>query len=176
MDGNALYEAIAVVFIAQLNNITLSMAEVITVSLIATIASLGLNSVPAGLVSILVILSTVGLPANDVSLIITVDWLLDRVRTAVNVLGDAYATDAVAHFLQKRLEDSDKENPFHEELHQEVVMLQSAAGSRRPSVSASYHSSFNPSIRDPSDPLTWREEALLDKLYADVPLNKVETV
>ena len=76
MDGNALYEAVAVIFIAQLNNITLSIAEVITVSFIATIASLGLNSVPAGLVSILVILNTVGLPASDVSLIITVDWLL----------------------------------------------------------------------------------------------------
>lgn len=48
------YEAVAVIFIAQLNNVTLTTAEVITISFIATIASLGLNSVPAGLVSILV--------------------------------------------------------------------------------------------------------------------------
>lgn len=123
MDGNALYEAVAVIFIAQLNNITLSIAEVITISFIATIASLGLNSVPAGLVSILVILNTVGLPAKDVSLIITVDWLLDRVRTSVNVLGDAFATDMISCYMQKKLEDADKDNEFHHEIHDEICKL-----------------------------------------------------
>lgn len=66
----------AVIFIAQLNNVTLTMTEVVTISFIATIASLGLNSVPAGLVSILGVLSVVGLPTKDVSLIITADWLM----------------------------------------------------------------------------------------------------
>ncbi|VDM62765.1 unnamed protein product [Angiostrongylus costaricensis] len=75
-DGNALYEAVAVIFIAQLNSVDLSLAEVITVSVTATVASIGLGSVPAGLVSILLILNTVGLPIKDVSLLLTVDWLL----------------------------------------------------------------------------------------------------
>lgn len=76
MDGNALYEAVAVIFIAQLNNVQLSLAEVLTVSITATVASIGLGSVPAGLVSILLILNTVGLPIRDVSMLFTVDWLL----------------------------------------------------------------------------------------------------
>ena len=76
LDGNALYEAVAVIFIAQLNNVTLSFTEIVTISFISTIASMGLNSVPAGLVTILVVLNTLGLPVTDVSLIITVDWLL----------------------------------------------------------------------------------------------------
>uniref|UniRef100_A0A915N2E0 Amino acid transporter n=1 Tax=Meloidogyne javanica TaxID=6303 RepID=A0A915N2E0_MELJA len=95
LDGNALYEAVAVIFIAQLNNVTLTLTEVITVSFIATIASLGLNSVPAGLVSIFVILSTVGLPVKDIPLVITADWLLDRIRTSINVLGDAFVASTV---------------------------------------------------------------------------------
>ena len=123
MDGNALYEAVAVIFIAQLNNITLSLTEVITISFIATIASLGLNSVPAGLVSILVILNTVGLPAKDVSLIITVDWLLDRIRTAVNVLGDAFATDTVSCYMQRKLEEGDEVNSFHQEVQDEISKI-----------------------------------------------------
>ncbi|VDO65810.1 unnamed protein product [Heligmosomoides polygyrus] len=100
MDGNALYEAVAVIFIAQLNNVDLSFAEVLTVSVTATVASIGLGSVPAGLVSILLILHTVGLPIKDVSLLLTVDWLLDRVRTSINVLGDGFAAGVVSHILQ----------------------------------------------------------------------------
>uniref|UniRef100_A0A0M3I9M6 Amino acid transporter n=1 Tax=Ascaris lumbricoides TaxID=6252 RepID=A0A0M3I9M6_ASCLU len=120
MDGNALYEAVAVIFIAQLNNVSLSMAEVITVSLTATIASIGMGSVPAGLVSILLILNTIGLPATDVPLLITVDWLIDRIRTSVNVLGDGYVAGAVAHLLKERLEKSDKMNEYRAEVKEEI--------------------------------------------------------
>ncbi|PAV90771.1 hypothetical protein WR25_12499, partial [Diploscapter pachys] len=100
MDGNALYEAVAVIFIAQLNNVDLSISEVITISITATVASIGLGSVPAGLVSIFLILNTVGLPVKDVPMLLTVDWLLDRVRTAVNLLGDGYAAATVQHLLK----------------------------------------------------------------------------
>ncbi|VDM38861.1 unnamed protein product [Toxocara canis] len=123
MDGNALYEAVAVIFIAQLNNVSLSMAEVITVSLTATIASIGMGSVPAGLVSILFILNTIGLPAKDVPLLITVDWLIDRIRTSVNVLGDGYVAGAVAHLLKERLENSDKLNEYRAEVKEEIGWL-----------------------------------------------------
>uniref|UniRef100_A0A1I7UB71 Amino acid transporter n=1 Tax=Caenorhabditis tropicalis TaxID=1561998 RepID=A0A1I7UB71_9PELO len=103
MDGNALYEAVAVIFIAQINNISLSFAQVITICVTATFASIGLNAVPAGLVSMFVILSTVNLPVSDISLLFTVDWLIDRVRTALNVMGDAYCACVVQHFMENDL-------------------------------------------------------------------------
>ncbi|KAE9420191.1 hypothetical protein Angca_005614, partial [Angiostrongylus cantonensis] len=134
MDGNALYEAVAVIFIAQLNSVDLSLAEVITVSVTATVASIGLGSVPAGLVSILLILNTVGLPIKDVSLLLTVDWLLDRVRTSINVLGDGLAAGVVAHILQKRLHIADARNDYRIEIKEEIELLKSASSSRRPSL------------------------------------------
>ncbi|CAJ0572516.1 unnamed protein product, partial [Mesorhabditis spiculigera] len=143
MDGNALYEAVAVIFIAQLNNKELSFAEVITVSITATVASIGLGSVPAGLVSILLILNTVGLPAKDVSLLITVDWLLDRVRTAVNVIGDGFASGVVAHLLRTRLEKSDNRNEFRAGIKEEIELLKSAAQSQQPSRRSSAWSEFS---------------------------------
>ncbi|KIH49556.1 hypothetical protein ANCDUO_20369, partial [Ancylostoma duodenale] len=89
-------------------------------SVTATVASIGLGSVPAGLVSILLILNTVGLPVKDVSLLLTVDWLLDRVRTSINVLGDGFAAGVVAHILQKRLDVSDARNDFRTEIKEEI--------------------------------------------------------
>ncbi|KAE9555932.1 hypothetical protein FO519_000912 [Halicephalobus sp. NKZ332] len=104
MDGNALYDSIAVIFIAQLNGMQLTYLDAFTISVISTLASLGLNSVPAGLVSILVILGTVGLPTADLPLIITIDWLIDRIRTTVTVLGDAFVTDAIGEVVKNQLE------------------------------------------------------------------------
>uniref|UniRef100_A0AC34RKJ6 Amino acid transporter n=1 Tax=Panagrolaimus sp. JU765 TaxID=591449 RepID=A0AC34RKJ6_9BILA len=86
MDGTALYEAVASIFIAQINGISLSLSQVVTVSITATLASVGAASIPsAGLVTMLIVLSAVGLPADDISIIIAVDWFLDRLRTCVNV-------------------------------------------------------------------------------------------
>ena len=77
MDGTALYEAVASIFIAQINGIDLSFSQVITVSITATLASIGAASIPsAGLVTMLIVLSAVGLPADDISIIIAVDWFL----------------------------------------------------------------------------------------------------
>uniref|UniRef100_A0A0K0EVB5 Amino acid transporter n=1 Tax=Strongyloides venezuelensis TaxID=75913 RepID=A0A0K0EVB5_STRVS len=190
MDGNALYEAIAVIFIAQLNNVTLTLPEVITVSLTATLASLGLGSVPAGLVSILLILSTLGLPVKDVSLLITIDWLLDRVRTAVNVMGDAFATMVVSHFFKKKLDKSDEEDKFHGELKIEIEHLKSAANSRNPSVILwgenqslkSYSSLPTSAMRrhlsvDLS--MSWRKSTLnpmVMRNYSKISLSKVENI
>ncbi|VDM99003.1 unnamed protein product [Thelazia callipaeda] len=110
MDGTALYEAVAAIFIAQTNGIELSVGQVITVSLTATLASIGAASVPsAGLVTMLIVLTAVGLPVKDVSLIVAVDWLLDRIRTSINVLGDAYGAGIVHHFSLKHLAVTDSE-------------------------------------------------------------------
>lgn len=76
MNGTALYEAVAVIFIAQLNNRDLSFFELCLTSLTATLASIGAASIPsAGLITMILILSTLNLPANDISLIYTVNSL-----------------------------------------------------------------------------------------------------
>lgn len=111
MDGTALYEAVAAIFIAQMNNVDLSFGQVITVSLTATLASIGAASVPsAGLVTMLLVLTAVGLPVKDVSLIVAVDWLLDRIRTSINVLGDAFGAGIVYHFSREQLALLDAEH------------------------------------------------------------------
>ncbi|XP_060093365.1 excitatory amino acid transporter 3 [Heteronotia binoei] len=108
MDGTALYEAVAAIFIAQLNDLELDIGKIVTVSVTATAASVGAAGVPqAGLVTMVIVLSAVGLPAEDVTLIIAVDWLLDRFRTMVNVLGDAFGTGIVEKLSKNELEQMD---------------------------------------------------------------------
>ncbi|KFM69541.1 Excitatory amino acid transporter 2, partial [Stegodyphus mimosarum] len=109
MDGTALYEAVAALFIAQINGMSLSAGEIITVSLTATAASIGAASVPsAGLVTMLLVLTAVRLPTQDISMILAVDWLLDRIRTSVNVLGDAFGAGIVYHLSKKELDEMDE--------------------------------------------------------------------
>uniref|UniRef100_M3ZLQ6 Amino acid transporter n=1 Tax=Xiphophorus maculatus TaxID=8083 RepID=M3ZLQ6_XIPMA len=102
MDGTALYEAVAAIFIAQVNNYELDFGQIITISITATAASIGAAGIPqAGLVTMVIVLTSVGLPTDDITLIIAVDWALDRFRTMVNVMGDALATGIMAHICRK---------------------------------------------------------------------------
>ncbi|XP_055068792.1 excitatory amino acid transporter 3 [Misgurnus anguillicaudatus] len=119
MDGTALYEAVATIFIAQLNNYALDAGQIVTISIMATVASIGAAGVPnAGLVTMVIVLTAVGLPASDVTLVVAVDWLLDRFRTMINVLGDAYGAGIVQKLSKRELErmdltsDVDAVNPF----------------------------------------------------------------
>lgn len=90
MDGTALYEAAAAIFIAQVIGMDLSFAQQLTIAITATLAAIGAAGIPeAGLVTMLIVLNAVGLPVGYISLILSVDWLLDRFRTAVNVFGDS---------------------------------------------------------------------------------------
>merc|ERR1712150_397883 len=76
--------------------------QYIAVSITATLASIGAAGIPqAGLVTMLVVLQTIGLPEDSISLIISVDWFLDRIRTTVNVLGDAFGA-GIVNYLSKR--------------------------------------------------------------------------
>uniref|UniRef100_A0A0K0F0E1 Amino acid transporter n=1 Tax=Strongyloides venezuelensis TaxID=75913 RepID=A0A0K0F0E1_STRVS len=101
MDGTALYEAVASIFIAQLNGMTLNFGQLITVSITATMASIGAASIPsAGLVTMVMILTAIGLPAESANLILAVDWLLDRLRTCVNVMGDGIGCGFVEHLSE----------------------------------------------------------------------------
>merc|ERR1711963_181142 len=96
MDGTALYEAVAAIFIAQVRGITLDAGKIVAISITATAASIGAAGIPqAGLVTMVMVLQTVGLPSTDVALILAVDWLLDRFRTAINVLGDSIGAGIV---------------------------------------------------------------------------------
>ena len=79
MDGTALYEAVAAIFISQVRSMQLSVGSTIAIAITATAASIGAAGIPqAGLVTMVMVLDTVGLPAEDVTLILAVDWLLDR--------------------------------------------------------------------------------------------------
>ncbi|MCI5221617.1 MAG: dicarboxylate/amino acid:cation symporter [Candidatus Electrothrix sp. AR4] len=96
MDGTALYEAIAAIFIAQAIGFELTLTAQLTVAVTATLAAIGAAGIPeAGLVTMLIVLNAVGLPPEYISLILSVDWLLDRFRTTVNVFGDSIGAAVV---------------------------------------------------------------------------------
>lgn len=90
MDGTALYEAAAVLFIAQAYGIDLTMTQQAIVFITATLAAIGAAGIPeAGLVTMVIVLTAVGLPLEGIALLLAVDWFLDRFRTTINVWGDS---------------------------------------------------------------------------------------
>ena len=93
MDGTAIMQGVATIFISQLVGVNLTIHEMLMVVLTATLASIGTAGVPgAGIVMLSMVLQQVGLPVEGIALILSVDRLLDMLRTAVNVTGDAVAT------------------------------------------------------------------------------------
>ena len=97
MDGTAIMQGVATVFIAQVYGVDLSVADFMTVILTATLASVGTAAVPGvGLITLALVLEQAGLPVEGIALIIGVDRLLDMVRTAVNVTGDTTISIIVA--------------------------------------------------------------------------------
>jgi len=102
MDGTALYEAVAVLFIAQAYGIDLSFAQQMVVLLTATLAAIGAAGVPeAGLVTMVIVLEAVGLPLGGIGLLLAIDWFLDRCRTTINVFGDAVGAAVVGSLLAR---------------------------------------------------------------------------
>uniref|UniRef100_A0A8C6SV45 Amino acid transporter n=1 Tax=Neogobius melanostomus TaxID=47308 RepID=A0A8C6SV45_9GOBI len=90
MDGAAIFQCIAAVFIAQLNNYELNGGQIFTILVTATASSVGAAGIPAGgIITIAIILEAIGLPTHDLSLMLAVDWIVDRTTTVVNVEGDA---------------------------------------------------------------------------------------
>ncbi|RME71417.1 MAG: dicarboxylate/amino acid:cation symporter, partial [Planctomycetota bacterium] len=104
MDGTALYEAVAAIFIAQAYGIPLEIYQVIIIFLTSTLAAIGAAGIPeAGLVTMVIVLKAAGLPIEGASLILVVDWLLDRFRTTINVWGDATGAAVVDRLEQRAL-------------------------------------------------------------------------
>jgi Na+/H+-dicarboxylate symporter len=98
MDGTSIMQGVAVIFAAQAYGIHLGISGYLTVIATATLASIGTAGIPSvGLVTLSMVFSAVGLPVEAISLIMGVDRILDMMRTAVNITGDAVCTTIVAH-------------------------------------------------------------------------------
>ncbi|MBL8965212.1 MAG: cation:dicarboxylase symporter family transporter, partial [Phycisphaerae bacterium] len=96
MNGTALYEAVAVVFIAQTLGLELTGVQLAIVAITATLAAIGAAAIPeAGLVTMVLVLTAVDLPTESIGLLLAIDWILDRFRTAVNVWGDSVGAAVV---------------------------------------------------------------------------------
>lgn len=103
MDGTALYQGVAAIFIAQIYSIDLSLGDQLTIVLSATMASVGAAGVPgAGMITLALVLTAIGVPTEGLALVLGVDRLLDMFRTATNVVGDSTAAVFMA-----RLEGDD---------------------------------------------------------------------
>ena len=97
MDGTALYEAVAAIFIANVYHLSLNFSQQVLIFLTATLASIGAAGIPsAGLVTMTLVLQAVGLPLEGIGLILAVDRFLDMLRTAVNVWGDLIGAKIIA--------------------------------------------------------------------------------
>ncbi|MDW3229643.1 MAG: cation:dicarboxylase symporter family transporter, partial [Acidobacteriota bacterium] len=103
MDGTALYQGVAAVFIAQIYGIPLSLSAQATVVLMAVLASIGTAGVPsAGIIMLAMVLRQIGVPLEGIALIIGVDRLLDMCRTAVNMVGNMVAS-VIIHRSEEKI-------------------------------------------------------------------------
>ena len=97
MDGTALYQAVAAVFIAQTLGMDLDLSALMTIVFMALLASIGTAAVPsAGVVMLVIILEAIGIPIAGIALILGVDRILDMCRTTLNVTGDAVVASIVS--------------------------------------------------------------------------------
>ena len=98
MDGTSIMQGVAVIFIAEAYGIHLTPANLATVVVTATLASIGTAGIPSvGLVTLAMVLNSVGLPTEGIALIMGIDRILDMLRTAVNITGDAVCTTIISH-------------------------------------------------------------------------------
>src|SRR5690606_6520300 len=119
MDGTAIMQGVATVFISQVYNIDIGLSGYLLVIITATLASIGTAGVPAvGMITLAMVLQQVGLPVEGIALIIGVDRLLDMVRTVVNITGDAMVTTVVAR--SESLIDIDRYNSLENSLDDAV--------------------------------------------------------
>ncbi|KMK78203.1 dicarboxylate/amino acid:cation symporter [Alkalihalobacillus pseudalcaliphilus] len=107
MDGTAIMQAVATVFIAQVFAVSLDFTQLLTIILTATLASIGTAGVPGvGMIMLAMVLTSVGLPVEGITLVLAVDRILDMMRTAVNVTGDSACAVIIDRYERER-EDAD---------------------------------------------------------------------
>jgi len=115
MDGTALYEAVACLFIAQLNEIQLTNPQIVITAITATVAAIGAAGIPsAGLVTLVMVLNAVDLDTKHIALILTIDWFLDRFRTMTNVVGDAVGCAVIEKIAGVSPGGAGEEPAFHQ--------------------------------------------------------------
>lgn len=121
MDGAAIFQCVAAVFIAQLNNMELNAGQIFTILVTATASSVGAAGIPAGgIITIAIILEAIGLPTHDLSLMLAVDWIVDRTTTVVNVEGDALGAGILHHINEKEMKKQKQQHQQEEQELQEV--------------------------------------------------------
>ncbi|HIP98616.1 MAG TPA: dicarboxylate/amino acid:cation symporter [Aquifex aeolicus] len=104
MDGTALYEAVAVMYIASMYGIDMDLTKQVIVLVTATLAAIGAAGIPsAGLVTMTLVLTAVGLPLEGIAIILAIDRFLDMLRTSVNVWGDLIGAKLISNLQRKRL-------------------------------------------------------------------------
>ena len=104
MNGTALYECAAALFIAQAYGLDLSLGTQFSIVVLALVTSIGVAGIPAAsLVAIAVILTAIGLPAEAIGVLFVFDRILDMFRTSVNVFGDAVCATIIAHLEGERV-------------------------------------------------------------------------
>jgi len=109
MNGTALYESVATLFIAQMLGIHLGFGEQVIVFLTATLAAIGAAGIPeAGLVTMVMVLQSVGLPLEGIGMLLSMDWFLDRCRTTINVWGDSIGAAVIDNLEEKWVERGGK--------------------------------------------------------------------
>ncbi len=114
MNGTALYEAVAAIFIAQAYGRELAMPDQFLIMVTATLAAIGAAAIPeAGLVTMVVVLVAVDLPLEGIGLILAIDWIIDRCRTTVNVWDDCVASAVVEHWTEKMQQPAPVTSPPH---------------------------------------------------------------
>ncbi|XP_012541714.1 excitatory amino acid transporter 3 [Monomorium pharaonis] len=106
MDGIALYETIGAIFIIQLRGVQFSLLKTIIISITCTVSCVGAAGIPSGgYMMLIMVLNSIGVPVEDVSLIIAVDWFVDRFRTTINIIGDSLGASIISQFYKKDLEE-----------------------------------------------------------------------
>ncbi len=105
MNGTALYESVAAMFIAQMLGVQLGFGDQMIIFVTATLAGIGAAGIPeAGLVTMVMVLQSVGLPLEGIGMLLSIDWFLDRCRTTVNVWGDSIGAGVVDYLEEKWVE------------------------------------------------------------------------